>query len=246
MSYNLRLPNITDGNTTEQMRQMRSYLYQTVEQLNWILNSLETTSVTVATPISNNTPTKVEKPVVDGQATFDSVKALIIKSADIINAYYDETNRRLFGEYGALSDYGEFKEQTMQEIEETSKNTTQNFTNIQQLITAIEDIEYTISEVNAYIKSGELYAGSNGVPVYGLEIGQTTSLDGTNVFTKFARFTADRLSFYDLNGSEIAYISDYKLYISNVEITNSLQIGGYVDIVTADGGVITKWVGGKG
>jgi hypothetical protein len=69
-------------------------------------------------------------------------------------------------------------------------------------------------------------------------------VDGEEVFNKFARFTADRLSFYDQNDNEVAYVSDYKLYIRNVQITSSYQIGGYVDTVTADGGVVTKWVGG--
>jgi hypothetical protein len=82
--------------------------------------------------------------------------------------------------------------------------------------------------------------------VYGVEIGQKNTIDGEEVFNKFARFTADRLSFYDQNDSEVAYISDYKLYIRNAEITSSLKIGGFVDTVMPSGDVVTKWVGGVG
>jgi hypothetical protein len=81
------------------------------------------------------------------------------------------------------------------------------------------------------------------VPVYGVEIGQKNSIDGEDVFNKYARFTSDRLSFYDQNDTEIAYISDYKLYIRNVEIEGSLQEGGYKDFIDANGGILTKWVG---
>ena len=41
MSINLRLPNITDPTADGKIRQIQSYLYQTIEQLNWALNTLE-------------------------------------------------------------------------------------------------------------------------------------------------------------------------------------------------------------
>lgn len=106
-------------------------------------------------------------------------------------------------------------------------------------------LDYSLIEVNANVKTGLLYYDAGEIPVYGLEIGQRTWLDGEEVFNKFARFTADRLSFYDQNGTEIAYISDFKLYIRSAEIVNSQKLGGYMDVVKADGGVVTKWVGGN-
>jgi hypothetical protein len=98
-------------------------------------------------------------------------------------------------------------------------------------------------DVTANIKSGLLYYDDTGVPMYGLEIGQKTEKDGAEVFNKFARFTANKLSFYDQSSNEVAYISDYKLYITNVHITGSLTEGGFVNKVVS-GGVVTKWVGG--
>ena len=109
----------------------------------------------------------------------------------------------------------------------------------------VAKLDYSLIEVNANVKTGLLYYDAGEIPVYGLEIGQRTWLDGEEVFNKFARFTADRLSFYDQNGTEVAYVSDYKLYMRSVEITKSLKIGGYVDTVMDDGRVITKWVGGE-
>ena len=87
-----------------------------------------------------------------------------------------------------------------------------------------------------------IYEDANGIPVYGLEVGQKNIVDGVEVFNKYARFTSDRLSFYDRNDTEVAYISDKKLYINNVEITGSYKIGRFVDTVLPDGGVVTKWV----
>lgn len=38
---NLRLPNITASSQTEQLQQIKSYLYQLVQELNWALSTLE-------------------------------------------------------------------------------------------------------------------------------------------------------------------------------------------------------------
>jgi hypothetical protein len=148
--------------------------------------------------------------------------------------------------YVAESDFGLFAEKTEQAISQSSTDIEQLFTNLQTIITDIEDLNFTLAEVNAHIRSGLLYTGDDGIPVYGLEIGQSNSVDGVEVFNKYARFTADRLSFYDKNDTEVAYISDYKLYIRNVEITSSYKIGGFVDTVMSNGDVVTKWVGGDG
>lgn len=259
----LRLPNITGLTEKEQIAQVKSYLYQLTGQLQYALTNLEgTTSNAIA--LSQKTGSKSAQ-ITEPQATFDSIKSLIIKSADIVQAYYEEIDRRLVGEYVAKSDFGTYSEQTSQDINENSVGIERLFTNIQQIETDIDNMEYTLIEVKARINSGLLYytgdpvyddSGNrvhdengiplcDGVPVYGIEIGQTNTIDGTTVFNKFARFTSDRLSFYDQNGNEAAYISDYKLYIRNVEITVSYKIGGFVDTVQSNDDVVTRWVGGN-
>lgn len=110
----------------------------------------------------------------------------------------------------------------------------------------IENIKYMIIDVNAYIKSGLLYYDESEIPIYGLEIGQRNNINGVEVFNKFARFTSDRLSFYDQNDIEVAYISDKKLYISDVEVLRSFKIGGIKKIVLSNGDVVKKWVGTGG
>lgn len=243
MGLELRLPNITGLTEREQLTQIKSYLYQLVGQLQWSLNNLETTTSTAVV----NAPKSASMPSsqTDSKVAFDSIKSLIIKSAEIVDAYYEEINSRLVGEYVAQSDFGEFSEHTEQAITENSTEIERAFENIQEIITDIENIEFTLVEVNAHIRSGLLYY-DEGVPVYGLEIGQKNTIDGEEVFNKYARFTSDRLSFYDQNDTEVAYISDYKLYIRNVEITGSYKIGELVDKVYNDfGDVVTKWVGGE-
>lgn len=243
MGIELRYPNITGQDGASQLAQVKSYLYQLVGQLQHAISELEgTTSNAVA--LSRKTSSYVDE-ATKPKASFDSIKSLIIKSADIVQAYYEEINKRFVGEYVAQSDFGVFSEQTEQAITENSTEIERLFTNIQEIVADIDNLEFKLVEVNARIRSGLLYE-DEGVPVYGLEIGQKNIIDGKEVFNKYARFTSDRLSFYDQNDTEVAYISDYKLYIRNVEITGSYKIGGFVDTVMSNGDVVERWVGGNG
>ena len=228
MGFELRMPSITGSSEREQLAQIKSYLYQFIPQLQWALNTLDTTAA--ANYVVSQTPKSIaSKPATatDPEVAFDALKPLIIKSADIFQAYYEEISSRLTSEYVAQSDFGTFVEQNEQTINQTSIDIEQLFSNLQQIITDIENLNFTLAEVNAHIKSGILYYDGNGIPVYGLEIGQKTTVDGEEVFNKYARFTSDRLSFYDQNDSEVAYVSDYKLYITNAEITGKLKLGAF-------------------
>ena len=257
-AYDFRIPNIT-GNDREQLAQIRSYLYQFIPQLQWALNNLDTSSASnqVVQPTQKVTVEKTAP--VDAAATFNAIKSLIITSADIVQAYYDEISKRLEGLYVAESDFGAFAEKTSQTITETSTKVDRNFENLQMIESDIEGIGTNTILVNASVKTGLLYYVKDGVenmveglPVYGVEVGQKVEdTDGNTVFNKFARFTADRLSFYDQNKNEVAYISNNKLLVSSVEITSeadsispAYKIGGFADFVTVGGGVVTKWVGG--
>lgn len=237
----LRLPNIK-GNDKEQLVQIRSYLYQLTEQLQWALNNISTSTPTNVVQQTQRTVVAPSTVSLDTETTFDALKPLIIKSAEIVEAYYEEINSRLVGMYVAESDFGTYVEETEQSITKSSTDIELAFTDIQKILTAIDNLNFTLGEVNARIKSGILYYDDNELPVYGLEIGQENTIEGEKVFKKFARFTSDRLSFYDQNDTEIAYISDYKLYIRNVEITDTYKIGGFVDTVMSNRDVVTKWV----
>lgn len=301
MAIELRLPSITGVSEKEQLLQIKSYLYQIVPELQYALDTIGSSSGTSegSGGVANQPYPGYTSSVGGGaeQVSFNAIKSLIIKSADIVNAYYEEINKRLESVYVAQSDFGQFKEQNSQTIEENSAATTRQFENTQAIITnqegrmteldadlqdtktiindgiqgvqdrvtgvnalledakaqlkgIIEDLEVYVASVRdviigvtAYVKSGLLYQTDAGVPVYGVEIGQEVETDGEKVFHKFSRFTSEKLSFYDQNDIEVAYISDKKLYIKMAHITVSLQLGGLIQLVMASGDVVEKWVG---
>lgn len=259
--FDFRYPNITGKTTEEKVAQIGSYLHQFVEQLQWAMDSINTnTNVVVSSTASKSASTTAAtgNAIIDSQATFNAIKSLIIKSADIVEAYYDVMVETLLGEYTALSEFGEFKNTTMAEFQKSSTGREEIYKNIQEISTDItekydglldgmndeignvkETSEYAkkyILDMEAHIRTGLLAEGT-----YGIEVGQKNIINGVETFNKYARFTADRLSFYDQNDTEVAYISDRKLYITDAEVRGTLKLGGY--LVDTTNGLAFKWVG---
>lgn len=241
MSIDIRLPNINSANEQGQLSQMRSYLYQLVEQLNWALNTVQDGAVqTVVQPMTAPTASGTAAAEQEAQDTFNSIKSLIIKSADIVNAYYETMRLRMDGEYVAESDFGVYRRTTAAELSATTDSVNQLYTDLQSVEETAEGAYDGVRAVTANIKTGLLYTNESGVPVYGLEVGQRNVENGVESFRKYARFTANRLSFYDQNDTEVAYISDYKLFITQAQITGSITLGRYV--ADMSDGLAFKWV----
>lgn len=238
MSYDIKFPNISALTDSGKIEQIRAYLYQLADQLKWALNTIDSGGMNVIQQGSQSVKTKSTEE--DATATFNSIKPLIIKSADIVEAYSEEISKKLSGEYVAQSDFGKYVESTTQIMTADSEGAESLYRSVQEIISDIENLEHSLIEVNAHIRSGLLYYDDQGVPIYGLEIGQKNEIDGEEVFSKYARFTSDKLSFYDKNDTEVAYISDYKLYITNAHITGTLTLGRF-EIDTSDG-IAIKWV----
>lgn len=255
----IRYPNIVGGTEAQKLEQMKSYLHQLADELNYQLDNIGNTGKSVSGyPSSTN---EVAKPIKKNNAVsnFNDIKALIIKSADIINAYCDEITERLNGVYVAEATFpsgsATFIEETEQTIVTNSSKIEQLFTDMKAIVSDVAGIENTLIETEANIRTGHLYnAGEEesvldgnipaGVPVFGVEVGQQTTKDGVRVFDKFARFTAFGMILYDENGHETAYITNNQMHIPNAKISKSLVIGGFIDEVDKDGGIVTKWVGG--
>ena len=240
MGIDIRLPNITATDTEGKMSQMQSYMHQLVEQLNWALATVDnaiqgnTSNVVVTTQNASNG----EEEAVD---TFNSIKALIIKSADIVHAYEESMKTEYNGNYVAVSDFGTYLAETNHTIEENSTATTERFSKVESITTELEKV---VNETETYIKRGELGVYKDGdlqgQTANGIAIGETvTNGDGHPEFKGLAWFTAGRLSFLNEGGYEVAYIgssgnSGSKLYINTAHFLRNVQVGKYI-MDTSDG-----------
>ena len=230
----IRLPNITGKTESEQLAQIKSYLYQFAGQLQWALSTVETGSGP-STPVqSAGSVAKKEDPT----SQFNQLKGLIIKSADIVNAYYEKIDSllKLSGDYTAQSDFGTFKEETENQLSATNAQIQQNITDLQAIYDENGNIRAELL-VNGHIYSGIIEYAKDGEAIVGIEIGQTTTEGDVQTFNKFARFTAERLEFYDamVQGEPVAYISNYMLVITNAWVKGNLQLGSGFVLDTSNG-----------
>ena len=111
----IKMPTMMAGGSTEQaLNQLQRYVWQMAEQLNIALEE----SRTAERELKEKTNTALQQ---SGEkqspgASFGRIKDLIIKSADIIDAYKTEITRSLTGKFVAESDFGTYQEQTAQQI----------------------------------------------------------------------------------------------------------------------------------
>ena len=239
------MPRQITGSGQEQLRQIQSYLFRLSQELELALGTVDKQLLTL-----RDTAAQTERAVQtvserrNPKAQFSSLKALIIKSADIVNAYYEEISRKLSGEYVAQSDFGSFRQETRQSITENSQGITRAFSDLQTIENTLAELSGAVTQVNAWIKTGKLGEDQDSVPVYGVEIGQQTEKDGIVAFQKFARLLADRLSFFDRNGLEVSYIGEESMHITRAEVSalaagdasaGKLQMGEYLWFTDGDG-----------
>ena len=243
----IRLPNINGSTEQEQLTQIKSYLYQLTGQLNYALNQvnaeLAKNQEDVIPTGANGLNEAAEK---EKQNQFNELKNLIIKSADTVQAFEDIVTQKLEGNYVATSEFGDYTKKTDAQLKETSENATTAYTSVQTIEDKVNNLSIMRKD-GCYIKTGWLNDDNS---IAGFEVGQyetkiTKDADGNEKTTYtdkgFARFTTDRLSFYDNNGSELAYFAKYVMHIMNAEIKQNLQLGGYsVDLTD---GVAFKWSG---
>ena len=220
----IRLPNITGKTEAEQLSQIRSYLYQFASQLQWALSTVEAGDTSNAVAKTTGSVATKENPT----SNFNELKGLIIKSADIVEAYAEKIDNilNLNGRYVAQSDFGTYKEETNNKLSATDKQLRQDLVDKQSIYDENGNIKAELL-VNGHIYSGIIEYAKDGEAIVGIEIGQTTK-DGDEVkFNRFARFTAERLAFYDAMYQEepVAYISNYMLVITNAWVKGTLQLG---------------------
>ena len=176
-----------------------------------------------------------------------SIDGLVIRAEDLDGKVggleVNVDNIKTYVEQKCVS--GETFESYRSESIQTAKDFTQKF----------ESLDRYRNETKANIKTG-LLSEDGEPPVYGMEIGQRTkNADGVETFNKYARFTSDRLSFFDQSDNEVTAIGDKMMFVTNIEITGSsddeseeygtFKHGKFVDIAQSDGTIVSKWVGGN-
>ena len=152
---NIPLPQQLSGSEREQLEGMKTYLYQLAQDLQFALGAVEKQIITVQDTAANAERTL--RSVSESQtpkAQFSALKALIIKSADIVEAYYEEINRRLSGQYLAISDFGTYRQETEQVITENSQGITRVFSDVQTISTSLGQTQADLVDLRQETQQG--------------------------------------------------------------------------------------------
>ena len=258
MSFRVETPPALRGEPEQQLSLMSSYLFRLSEALNVALNSLSERSYTSATEVQVSKSDSVNKSLATDTtvASYNELRGLINNTSIYVHSEIDKLSTELERQYVAISDdWGTFQENISSSIEATAEGIVQSYGYDAEIQTLQEEAAgfsaYKIS-TEGYIRQGFIDYDENNIPIVGIAIGQ--GLTSTKVtingieYQKIdstascAFYTATKVSFR-INGQEVAYVSNRKLYIGDVEITGSVVLGGKWMISTTSG-LSIKWIGG--
>ncbi len=153
----------------------------------------------------------------------------------------DSITSRIERSFSSKNDVLELEERLSSVVTQTVSGVTENYNSSLALVaddlsTLGGRVNEYVSDLNVYIRHGELENG-----VYGIEIGRSDS----NIK---ARFTNERLSFRQGN-VEVAYISGTNLYITRAEVLDYLRLGnstdGYFMFDVTGNGLEVRWNSGN-
>lgn len=267
--FNLSVPPILTGSADEQLKQIRSYLYQMTEQLNMASLSIDNKTVVDLTKTSASKASETEDEYIN-------LKSLIQKTADTVTKTVEYTDSQISiikeqvgentdniadltasisSEYVAKSEYGTFQENINTQIAANADS----ITNMYSYFAKLEaDVNNAQSSFDNYVVAteGSIKVGivewDGATPIFGIAIGQDikyseVSIDGetyaeidkTNYVTTY---TATGFKMWQDN-QVVAYISNNKLYITNADIVENLTIGDFVIKSNATEGFVIKYTG---
>ena len=252
------MPPHPEGTPQQQLQRQYAYLCQMAQQLNLALQQLggqggqsypgslngRGGQETVVVPSIRPAVTDEEK------QQYDQLKSLILRTAEEIRSEMDRVELSLQGQYVAVSDFGTYLQQMNSTIEGNAEALTQYYSFVSDLQRNMAAVDAAFEsyrvETGGYIRTGIVYY-DGAVPVYGVAVGQDLTvqeIDGETVVEQKnfrATYTASKLSFWQ-DATEVAYVSNNRLYISNITVLEGLTLGRWE--ISTDNGLAFKWIGG--
>ena len=228
-------------------RELYGYLYRMAEQLNVALGELNGGGIAAST-VTGGAVSPAQ------QAARDELKALIVNTAETLRSEMDRLETVLRSDYAAMSSqWGIYREQMQNTITATAEGIVQQYgfeADMEALEAQAAGFERYRISTEGFIRQGFVERNEAGVPIIGIAIGQgltgvETTVDGRTVLEldemqSCAFYTAERVSFR-IGGREVAYLSNRRLYVADVEVTGSLRLGKW--LLEGSDGLTVKYIG---
>ena len=245
------MPACPAGSLQQQVMQQYSYLFQMAQQLNLALEQMDKTERGTVRAGASSGGAAAGGTTLAADRQYQKLRSMIIKTADLVKRSTEELTARLNEEYVAVSDFGSYVASLSAYLEANPEAVTQYYSFFSDLKANVEAVDAAFQhykvDTEGYIRTG-IVSYDGAVPVYGVAVGQDLvcrEVDGEQVVEQNnfrAVFTAQKLSFWQ-DSTEIAYVSNNRLYITNITVLDSITIGPWrMDSVM---GLAFKWIGGS-
>lgn len=250
----LPLPMTPAGTLQEQVTQQYTYLFQMAQQLNLALGQLEELGggageASARRQAALRTGAGSDS-VEEADRQYETLRSMIIKTAEQVTRTTQELTARLEEEYVAESDFGTYVQSLSAYLEANPEAMTQYYSFFSDLKANVEAVDAAFAhykvDTEGYIRTGIVYY-EDAVPIYGVAVGQGLTcreVDGERLVEQSnfrAVFTATRLSFWQ-DATEVAYVSNNRLYITNITVLGGVTVGQW-SMETVEGGLAFRWIG---
>lgn len=241
----IQSPPTLRGQEKSQLLQLHSYLYQMAQSLNTALNSLTLENFRPETQALVKTAASQRELAQNAQ----NLKAMIVKTAQEVNARMDEVRTLLESEYVAQSQFGEYRQSLSNEITATAQGVVAAYgydSRLSALDASMAGFLSYETQTRQYLKTGLLFYDEEGVPRYGVAVGEADTRitqDGETLVSRdglVATFTSDRLSFWQ-NGVETAWISNGQWCTRSLQVQQKLDLGPWQ--MSHSSGLTVRWIG---
>ena len=246
------MPACPTGTLQQQVMQQYSDLFQMAQQLNLALEQLEQAgggvrpayAAAAGGAVSGTKQTEADR-------QYQKLRTMIVKTADQVRRTAEELTARLEEEYVAVSDFGSHVAALSAYLEANPEAITQYYSFFSDLKADVAAVDAAFQhykvDTEGYIRTGIVYY-DGAMPVYGVAVGQDLTcreVDGEQLVEQNnfrAVFTATRLSFWQ-DATEVAYVSNNRLYITNITVLGGIAIGAW-SVAAAESGLTFRWIGG--
>lgn len=244
----ISMPPYPTGSAAQIAARQYSYLFQMAQQLNLALEALESGAATQGQGGVQQSP--AGNAVAALQQQYETLRSQIIKTAEQVEKTTEALTAKLEEEYVAQSQFGTYVQRLSAYLEANPEALTQYYGFWSDLQANVEAVDAAFNhyrvDTQGYIRTG-IVSYEGDTPVYGVAVGQNLTareVDGETVVEQNnfrAVFTARRLGFWQ-DDTEIAYLSDNRLYITDITVLSGLNVGQWR--MDSTSGLAFQWMGG--
>ena len=244
----ISMPPYPTGSAAQIAARQYSYLFQMAQQLNLALEALESGAATQGQGGVQQSPSG--NAVAALQQQYETLRSQIIKTAEQVEKTTEALTAKLEEEYVAQSQFGTYVQRLSAYLEANPEALTQYYGFWSDLQANVEAVDAAFNhyrvDTQGYIRTG-IVSYEGDTPVYGVAVGQNLTareVDGETVVEQNnfrAVFTSRRLGFWQ-DDTEIAYLSDNRLYITDITVLSGLNVGQWR--MDSTSGLAFQWMGG--